>query len=129
MATCDVFLTLTPEALTDKLCREYYVTLPEDVATPEHQQEAVRLMSRINGYLSFLRVKQLRAHLLKEGLTRDGAPRDEIDTAKMREAVLKCFVDLLSGNYAALSRMCAVHEQAQRELLMTDGPRSRIRKE
>lgn len=121
MANGDNLLTLSPEELLEKLQQEYSVELPPDVDTPEQQKEAARLFSLINGFTSFLHYMQLRADFLKRRLRREGAPRDVIEDALMREAAIKAYADMLDDSYSRLSRMCSVHEQAQRELYMTDG--------
>lgn len=129
MANGDDLLSLSPETLLEKLYQDYFIVLPTDVDTPEQQKEAARIFARINGYTSFLRHMQLRAEFLKRRLKREGAPRDVIEDAQMRETAIKAYADTLDNSYARLSRMCSVHEQAQRELYMTDGIYSRERKD
>lgn len=121
MANGNNLLSLSPEELLEKLHRDYFIELPVDIDTPEQQKDAARIFSLINGYTSFLRYMQLRADFLKRRLKREGAPRDVIEDAQMRETAIKAYADMLDDSYSRLSRMCSVHEQAQRELYMTDG--------
>ena len=117
--TIERLLSMTPEALLDKLTEEYQMTVPVAISTPEDLEEIEHLLSECSGNYIFFTEAALHTEIRKKLLKKNRADKVTIDDAISREKSLSTFADIEKSAYNAVSRMMSAYSQRQYELNMS----------
>ena len=79
------------------------------------------MLGRLTNAYSYVMQLSIQAKRAIREAKRAKKSKDEIDDAIDRKAVIDGFVDIISMQYKAISRIVTIRQQENEELKMTDG--------
>ena len=107
-----------PNVLMELFQKEYTCQVPENA---DDLRQAAMMLGRLTNAYSFVMQLSIQAKRAIREAKRAKKSKDEIDDAIDRKAVIDGFVDIISMQYKAISRIVTIRQQENEELKMTDG--------
>ena len=118
--TVSEILSEDPVELLNLFKSEYNYQIPETLDSIQDLKQAGRLIGKLMNAYSYMAQLSVYAKIAVRDAKRNKLSKDEIDTAIDRKAVIDVFVETLSMQYKAISRVLTIKQQINEELKMTD---------
>ncbi len=112
--------TMDPEELTERLIREFYIAVPEEVDSVETMSLAGNLLGELTNNYSYL---SSMLALFKVAVRVAKKKKDKELTEDMisKRDTLEVILDMVKQQYAAVSRMLSTRQMVINELRMNEG--------
>lgn len=107
-----------PNVLMELFQKEYTCQVPENA---DDLRQTAMMLGRLTNAYSYVMQLSIQAKRAIREAKRAKKSKDEIDDAIDRKAVIDGFVDIISMQYKAISRIVTIRQQENEELKMTDG--------
>lgn len=112
-------LTLEPQELYDWLMDEYYITIPEEIASIEDMKVANKLNLKLAAFESFLSTLLSQVELYVRDTKRNSS-KEEYQDMLDRKKLVFTFNELVKHQREALSRSFTIYTKTLEELRISD---------
>lgn len=119
--TIKEILNEDPNKLLELFQEEYNFIIPETFENVEDLKQAGKMMGKLANAYSYMAQLSAYAKIAVRTAKKNKKTKDEIDDAVDRKAVIDTFVETISMQYKAISRILTIKQQINEELKMTDG--------
>lgn len=112
--------TMDPEELTERLIREFYIAVPEEIDSVETMSLAGNMLGELTNNYSYL---SSMLALFKVAVRVAKKKKDKELTEDMisKRDTLEVILDMVKQQYAAVSRMLSTRQMVINELRMNEG--------